>query len=202
MSHECVTDEISEQAALYALGLLEPQEALAFQKHLRAGCAACEAELHGFRDTALLLPLALPETKPHPRARDKLLASIKSAPGPQVWKAWTDTISASQHIVRAEQGTWEPVGLEGISVKQLYVDPVQDTVTMLVRMDPGARYPMHRHAAPEQCLVLEGDLRIGDLVFRAGDYRCAAAESIDQPSYTEQGCLLLIVSSQHDQLLA
>jgi anti-sigma factor ChrR (cupin superfamily) len=72
---------------------------------------------------------------------------------------------------------------------------------MLVRMPAGASYPRHRHAGAEQCYVLEGDLRFGGRVFRAGDYQCADADSIHDVQYTEAGCLLLIVSSLHDEIV-
>jgi anti-sigma factor ChrR (cupin superfamily) len=88
-----------------------------------------------------------------------------------------------------------------VFTKQLYVDPARDTVTMLVRMEPGSSYPPHRHGGPEECLVVEGDLRVGDVVLQAGDYQCAAGDSTHDVSTTVNGCILLIVSSQYDELL-
>jgi anti-sigma factor ChrR (cupin superfamily) len=95
---------------------------------------------------------------------------------------------------------WEQV-IPGVRAKRLYVDPQHDTVTMLIRMDPGASYLPHRHAGPEQCFVLEGDLRDGELVVRAGDFQCAAEGTVHGSQQTESGCLLLIVSSLRDELL-
>jgi anti-sigma factor ChrR (cupin superfamily) len=95
---------------------------------------------------------------------------------------------------------WEPVSF-GVLAKQLYLDTVADSVTMLVRMAPGSTYPAHRHGGPEQCFVLEGDLRVGDIVLHAGDFQCAASDSVHEITRTDGGCLLLIVSSQHDELL-
>jgi putative transcriptional regulator len=204
LRHKRVTDSIREQAALYGLGLLPPAEAREFEEHVRSGCAVCESELRGFEETTALLPLALPERAPHSRVREKLLARIRpqpERPGPQVWKAWSPVFS-DLHVVRAGQGAWQSVGVEGVSVKRLYVDPTGDNVTMLVRMEPGSIYPAHRHGGPEQCFVLEGDLSVGDVVLHAGDYQCASLHSSHDVTRTERGCLLLIVSSQHDELLA
>ncbi|MEK7408982.1 MAG: cupin domain-containing protein [Acidobacteriota bacterium] len=199
MKRRRATAEICEQAALYVLGVLEPAEVRAFEEHL-GDCAVCETEVRGFEETASLLPLALPKRRPHPRVRDTLLARTAAEPGPQVWKGWTATAASDLHVVRGGGGGWKPV-LEGVTAKQLYVDPVTRFVTMLVRMEPGAAYPPHRHGGAEQCLVLEGDLEVGDLVLHTGDYQCADSGSIHDVSRTVNGCLLLIVSSPHDQLL-
>jgi anti-sigma factor ChrR (cupin superfamily) len=118
----------------------------------------------------------------------------------QVWKDWTGDPPAAIHIVRADEGSWEKVA-EGVLAKRLYVDPKADTVTMMVRMDPGASYRAHRHSGPEQCYVLEGDLRDAGVVVRAGDYQCLSTGTNHGKQTTEAGCLLLIVSSLHDQFL-
>jgi anti-sigma factor ChrR (cupin superfamily) len=122
--------------------------------------------------------------------------------GPQVWRGWDATPFGGIHVVRANDGDWQSVGLEGVWVKQLYTDPMRDSMTMLVRMAPGATYPSHRHADAEQCLVLEGDLQTGDISIQAGDYQCATRGSVHDVSRTKNGCLLLIVSSKHDELIA
>ncbi len=127
--------------------------------------------------------------------------------GPQVWKTWKNKPDSGKaalpglFTLSAGEGAWEEVGISGIKVKRLFVDPERDSVTMLVRMPAGAAYPRHRHAGPEQCYVIEGDLRVDNLAFFAGDYQCAEPNSFHGVQYTEQGCLLLIVSSLHDELV-
>jgi anti-sigma factor ChrR (cupin superfamily) len=109
--------------------------------------------------------------------------------------------SGGLHVVRAREGEWQNV-CDGVAAKQLFVDTARDSVTMLIRMQPGSTYPSHRHAGPEQCLVLEGDVEVNGLRFDAGDYQCMLTGSVHNVTSTINGCLLLIVSSQHDQLLA
>jgi anti-sigma factor ChrR (cupin superfamily) len=120
-------------------------------------------------------------------------------PGVQVWKAWE--AESQSNVVRREEGQWA-LAKEGVRVKQLSVDPVQHSVTMLVRMEPGASWPSHRHGGFEQCFVLEGDLEVGgDTVLHAGDFQAMDTGSVHPLQRTPNGCLLLIVSSQHDELL-
>jgi anti-sigma factor ChrR (cupin superfamily) len=134
-------------------------------------------------------------------------AGKEKAVGPQVWKTWANkpdggkTALPGLFTLGAEEGAWEEVGISGIKVKRLFVDPERDSVTMLVRMPAGAAYPRHRHAGPEQCYVIEGDLRVDKLAFFAGDYQYAEPNSFHGVQYTEKGCLLLIVSSLHDELV-
>jgi quercetin dioxygenase-like cupin family protein len=42
---------------------------------------------------------------------------------------------------------------------------------------------------------------VGDLVLRTGDYQCVPAGSVHGVQSTASGCLLLIVSSMHDELI-
>jgi len=184
--HSQVTDEIRHQAALHALGMLEGQQARAFREHLDDGCEVCTGELRAFQQTAACLPLALPESRPDAGVRARLMSRIRE-PEPVV--------------VRAGRAGWQESGIEGVTVKSLYADPTSDQVTMLVRMTAGAIYPRHRHAAAEQCLVLEGDLHIGDLALQAGDYTCAAPETTHPVVSTVGGCLLMIIASRRDEVL-
>jgi anti-sigma factor ChrR (cupin superfamily) len=135
------------------------------------------------------------------------VANGENPAGPQVWKAWTHKPAGGKATlpglvtIGAGEGVWEDVGISGIKVKRLFVDSERDSVTMLVRMPAGAAYPRHRHAGPEQCYVIEGDLRVDNLAFFAGDYQYAEPDSFHGVQYTEKGCLLLIVSSLHDELV-
>jgi anti-sigma factor ChrR (cupin superfamily) len=138
--------------------------------------------------------------------RDENGAETPSAnlrPPVQLWKNWTSQSQTKALTVqRRDEGQWEKTGVAGVEVKQLYVDHERDYVTMLVRMQPGSSYPSHRHDGYEECYVLQGDLSVGETTLRAGDYQRAEGGSVHVVQSTAAGCLLLIVSSQHDELLA
>jgi hypothetical protein len=50
-----------------------------------------------------------------------------------------------------------------------------DVASMLVRIALGATLPDHGHSLDEDCFMLEGDMFLGDILMRAGDYQLAHA---------------------------
>jgi anti-sigma factor ChrR (cupin superfamily) len=102
---------------------------------------------------------------------------------------------------KASEASWERTAIEGVAIRTLFVDRENNQFTALVRMQPGSSYPRHVHAGPEQCLVIEGDLRVGEEVLHAGDYQRAPTGSRHGVQSTEHGCLLLITSSLTDQFV-
>jgi anti-sigma factor ChrR (cupin superfamily) len=194
------TEDAFEQAALFLLGLLDSEECESFDRHQR-NCKICSSELSAAQEVLALLPLAYASETPSETLKDRILASVTNdTPNPQIWKAWDAPQASAIQVVREHQGTWETVH-PGIHVKQLSADPLRNSVTMLIRMDAGSRYIPHRHGGPEQCFVLEGDLKEEDLALSAGDYQYASEGSTHGAQWTEHGCLLLIVCSQKDELL-
>ena len=71
--------------------------------------------------------------------------------------------------------------------------------TTLFRMEAGASFPSHKHGDAEELFVLEGDLTVNDVKMVAGDY-CRAA-SLHGVATTEHGCVVLVVSSELDELM-
>ncbi len=49
----------------------------------------------------------------------------------------------------------------------------QDGRGVLFRMEAGGRLPPHEHNTDEECVILEGELSIGNLTVRAGDFHLA-----------------------------
>jgi quercetin dioxygenase-like cupin family protein len=147
------------------------------------------------------IAFSAPLRRPRPELRDRLLAELKPEEGVQVWRDWADTPSAPIHKVGSEEGAWEPIDIEGIRVKRLFVDPVKDIVSLLIQMDPGTIYPAHRHAGPEHCYVISGDLEVGGVSLKTGDYQVANESSVHTVTSTRNGCTILIISSMKDELL-
>lgn len=218
MKHTTVGDDIRATAASYALGALTQHEARSFEEHLSEGCEACAAELREFERVAEALALGATEVEPPTGARARLLARVGSEAGDHVRGEGDDVgvacadvggdagrepapperaaAAPSLLVVRADEGKWMRTADPGISVKLLYVDKERDTVTTLVRMEPGSRIPPHRHLGVEQCLVLEGDVSSAGHTLGAGDFNCALPGSVHDDLTTKGGALLLLVSPE------
>ena len=93
--------------------------------------------------------------------------------------------------LRAEEGDWKPV-TEQIAVKILAVDRDSGMQTKLMRFAPGAELVSHPHSKIEECYVIEGDVTVGGLSLKAGDFHLAEAGSDHPICVSQGGCLLLL----------
>jgi predicted ChrR family anti-sigma factor len=191
--HRFSDEEMTERASLYALGALSVWELRAFEEHLAEGCERCAAELRSFEEVTCALGHAAPQQAPPASVREKLLSSIAREKASSPPAAHSDTSSSLLMTLRAEEGEWHQAG-KGIQVKQLFVDRQSGTVTTLVKMEPGARIPLHRHHGNEQCYIIEGDFQADNQSLGAGDFHCAQAGSVHEPVYTINGAMVLIVA--------
>src|SRR6185295_8103984 len=64
---------------------------------------------------------------------------------------------------------WEEAA-PGIHVKILARNARTDSVSMLVRLDPGTDYPGHTHAGVEELHLLHGILKVDDRTLKPGDF--------------------------------
>lgn len=107
----------------------------------------------------------------------------------------------STKIVRATEGEWVESGLPGMQIKFLYFEPATERHTVLVRMAPGTHYPSHRHNGTEECLVIEGELRVDDDCLAPGDYIVNQDGSIHKKTWSDTGCVLLLSTGMKDDML-
>lgn len=183
MRHEWLDDAALDQAALYALGSMSSAEAAAYEGHLRK-CPACEAEAASFGKTVEELAYAAPEAEPPEKLKARLLqrlAAKSNRPNPV--------------LLLEKHAEWEASAMEGVDLRYLLVDEARDRQTVLVRMRPGAVYPVHGHGSTEECYVVEGDLIDGDVHMRTGDYSRYEEGTSHGPLTTRMGCLLLVTTS-------
>ncbi|MFO0981051.1 MAG: cupin domain-containing protein [Planctomycetota bacterium] len=211
-AHDMLDEAALEMASLYALTSLPDDELEHYEAHLQV-CVLCRQEVQSLKDAAAALTLLAPAVAPPPSLRAKVLSRFRQErdrrPGERAstteqrpWQHWdADRPQGDLFFALGQESQWERTGFDGIDIRRLFVDPSHDRVTMLVRMAPGAAYPSHRHGSAEECYVISGDLRVGDTVMHTGDYQCARGGSEHPVQSTENGCLLFIVSSMHDELL-
>lgn len=124
------------------------------------------------------------EARPDPdRAealKSRLLRRVRQAP---------PAGAAAQLItVRADEG-WQEL-LPKIHAKRVYTDGWAESY--LVRLEPGCCAPPHAHPADEECVVIEGELTIGDIRLRAGDFHVAHRGSCHGETRTDTGALVML----------
>ena len=94
---------------------------------------------------------------------------------------------------------WEEAA-PGIHVKILARNTAIDSVSMLVRLDPGIDYPAHRHAGTEELHLLHGILKVDDRTLHPGDFIHSEAGSVDHRVWSETGCTCFLMTSTEDAL--
>lgn len=98
--------------------------------------------------------------------------------------------STDHHIaVRPGEGRWQPF-LPGIQMKVL--DARGEVMSYLLKFAPGAVLPAHRHPVDEECMVMEGTLRMGDLELPAGSFRKALGNMLDADSTSDDGAVIYL----------
>ncbi len=190
MKHFDANDGVREQAALYALGALAGDDGRLLEEHMAGGCEVCAAEVKSFESVVAALAFDATAEQPRAELKRRLLDRISDLAPRSIGPPRPEFVS-----IRSSEGDWRQIA-EGIFEKHLFSDRARGSVTTLVRLSPGARSPVHSHAAVEECYVIEGDFRFGDEVFGPGDYHCALAGSVHGKVHTVGGALVLIVAAE------
>ena len=193
--------EPSAWATLYVFEELPPNERRSFERHLNGGCLECRTAIRELGEVMVDLACGV-SMSPPPALRERLLKLV--AENNRANEPARDGIllrSAGLLIKRSDELPWEPAPIPGILSKSLYVDETRGYSTSLVRVEPSAVYPSHRHNDIEEVFLLEGDFFIDGVRMVPGDFCRSEPGSVHGPSTTEFGALLLVFASQHDELL-
>ncbi|WP_077036363.1 cupin domain-containing protein [Pelomonas sp. KK5] len=87
---------------------------------------------------------------------------------------------------------WQPSQFEKIAMKVLYRNDEAGEMTVLLKWEPGAHLPFHRHPEIEQSYVLEGSFYDHDGICRAGQYVWRKPGSLHE-THSDEGCLMLAI---------
>lgn len=196
-------DKAKEWAALYALGALSPEEKASFEQHLLDGCLVCQVEVREFENVATEIALANSATPPTSMLA-KILAQIPKKSGAETSQRTPGVLFQFGGVLisRTSELPWKPAPIPGVWSKTLWVDVARKYCTTLLRLDPGAVYPPHRHNDIEEIYLLEGHFLVEGINMQPGDYCRSEPGSIHGQSRTKTGGLILIFSSQRDEILA
>lgn len=93
--------------------------------------------------------------------------------------------------VRAEEDAWVTVR-DGLEKKHLFRDEAKGIDSFILRYAPGTQVAGHVHTSVEECFLLEGDLRLGDIDMKPGDFHAALPGTEHGSGESVGGALLLV----------
>ena len=182
-AHQELTQELQARVAIRVLGGGGRVEDAEFEAHLEA-CKVCREEAARLRPVVGELVLSAPSAEPPAGLRERVLARLRGRPAA---------------VLPAGEREWVASDVLGVEISQLWLDNERRRHTTLVRMASGTSLPRHRHAGPEECFVVQGDVRVErDRVLVAGDY-VRYDPGTEHALTTRHGCLLLITASLEDR---
>jgi len=91
------------------------------------------------------------------------------------------------YTVRDAEAGW-PAFAPGIQRRVLWQRDGQ--AALLYYAQPGAQVPRHTHGHDEECLMLQGELFLDDLLLRPGDYQLAPAGTGHRITQTDTGVVI------------
>ena len=109
MKHTQLTDDLQEQASLYAAGAMTDSERQAYARHLEEDqCAVCRSEVNELQSAFSLLAFSAPEVSPSPSVKARLMEQARSTMPPRTvveraqprfrWLEWVSTAVAIASI--------------------------------------------------------------------------------------------------------
>jgi hypothetical protein len=184
------SQEHSDLVFLFALQALPPREIASVEAQI-SSCEDCRQEIESLRPIVRsFVGWSTDVLRPAEPLWDRLAKRIKSETTTRPFVAPLET------PVKPE---WEEVA-PGIHVKILARNAENDSVSMLVRLDPGTDYPGHMHGGIEELHLLHGILKVDARTLYPGDFIQAEAGSVDHRVWSETGCTCFLVTSTNDAL--
>jgi anti-sigma factor ChrR (cupin superfamily) len=173
-----MSEDLDQTAAAYALGIVRGAARAEIEAKLRSN-PALRAKAELWQQNFAALDVIATQESPPAGLFDRILAAVEADE-----KGLPGTLTR-----RAGTGVWAEMA-PGVTYTVLFDDPATKRRSMLIRALPGAAIESHPHEhGYEECLVLEGDLVIGDLTLYAGDYHVAVRGSSHPATRTISGCL-------------
>lgn len=197
-----ITEYQQELASLHALGALTIQESKVFEADL-AGNPELRELVHDLESTIGLVALSQDQSSLPSGLKSRVMQHIDDFQNSGNRRPKNPLQEPVLSILTAVLDTgWKSLPIPGTYIKLLSHEPERGYAVLLGKLDPGARYPAHINAGPEDFYILTGDLFIGDRKLVAGDFHHADAGSQHEENYSLQGCTLLAVLTTSDPLVS
>ncbi|HUJ56910.1 MAG TPA: cupin domain-containing protein [Kofleriaceae bacterium] len=172
-----MTADLRELLPLYALGVLEPDEATAVERAV-ATDPVLAAELDTFRDAAHQLASAAPPVAPSAGVKARLMSSIGAGRferfAARLAKLYDFSIDRAREALGLidRAASWKPeLPVPGILAIDIAAGPAcAGCDTGFVKIDAGCTFPWHTHRGEEVNVLLQGTLRDHEgKLYRPGD---------------------------------
>ena len=180
-----ISEDLEALALADSVGALDPDERLELKARLAELSPEERARIASLYETAIEVAAGAEVLEPPAHVRDRVLAAARTP---------------TRYTVPSGETDWAETGLPGIRSKVLAVDTVRSLATLLIRAEPGAAYPSHKHHGPEECFVVSGSIVIDGRVLHAGDFHHADEDSDHGEISTTEGAEVLIVGAIEDYL--
>ena len=128
-----------------------------------------------------LLLTALVPVQPDPACRTRMLDRIEARIRRQPPGAFV--------TVRGGDGDWQEIAPRVYRKLLIRDDRLH---ACLYRMEAGSAFPAHEHPSDEECVCLEGEVSLGGIAIKAGDFHLAPQGLPHGEITTQTGCVLYI----------
>lgn len=193
----------AERAALFALDALDAAERAAVEEALDDD-RALERSIDGFRAVTDALLESEPAAEPSESLRNRFLKGVADGSMTSGDQLRAVGYPSSPPCARVADAVWKPMPWPGISIRVLDRDPETGRVVFVLRCEPGAIIPRHRHVGSECFYVMRGDMRnLEDPSMppmRAGDFQFNPSRSYHAEFQTTEGCDLFVVAHSAEYL--
>jgi quercetin dioxygenase-like cupin family protein len=192
---------LDELAALNSLGALDGEDLGEFKRLAPNVTPEAQKEIASYENVAALISTVGLQLKvPSASLKEKLMKRIHEALAVERANEGPGSVKKGFSFIHSHEGEWMKHPVDGVMVKQLSFDEKKGYATLLMRVVPGTTYPEHNHSGPEECYVLEGTIRVGDNVLKAGDFHHAEPGTHHGEIVSDDGALLLLVVAVEDYL--
>ncbi|ESA34553.1 cupin 2 conserved barrel domain protein [Leptolyngbya sp. Heron Island J] len=190
-----------EMAALYALDALEAAERTRFKQDLLDSVELNQA-VHEFQETVATLAYGVPSAPMSTDLKERLCQRIAQQPlGASSDLLQLLDLPMTELVQKAAELSWSLLpGKSGVEVATWQTDETCREAAFFARKKGSGLFPNHYHASGETVLVLTGDFVVEGHVYYPGERISAPGHTSHQPK-SQNGCLLLCVSSMDDDIL-
>lgn len=189
---------------LYISGALDGEELHDFETVLYRSSHELQKALKEWEGTEISLASVSRPVKPPDGLRERVIRRIREAHAAE--RAMEGPGQAriihgkGIYSVFPDAMEWQEHPVPGIRFKVLSESKKRGTVTMLMNVSAGARFPEHHHSGEEECYILSGSILLNGRRLGPGVLHLGEENSEHAVLATDEGALLLLVVSKEDYI--